>query len=75
VSLQVPHKVLPALEASLTANVTALSAKENQFSGKVGAAQSAYQNADEQGGQSVGQLGGMLGQMGQMMQAPISAAR
>lgn len=66
--------VLPTLEASLAANVTALAAKENTFSGKVGAAQSAYQNADESGSQSVGQLTGMLGQMGQMAQAPMQAA-
>ncbi|MCX2712372.1 hypothetical protein [Mycolicibacterium sp. J2] len=69
--------VLPTLEASLTANVSAVAAKENMFSGKVGAAQSAYQNADEAGGQSVGQLGSMLGQMGQMSQlaqTPMQAA-
>jgi hypothetical protein len=66
--------VLPTLEAALTANVTAVSAKENMFSGKVGAAQSAYQNADEAGSQSVGQLGSMLGQMGQMAQTPMQAA-
>jgi hypothetical protein len=65
--------VLPTLEASLQANVSALSAKENTFSGKVGAAQSAYQNADESGSQSVGQMTGMLGQMGQMAQAPMQA--
>jgi hypothetical protein len=66
--------VLPTLEAALTANVTAVSAKENMFSGKVGAAQSAYQNADEAGSQSVSQLGSMLGQMGQMAQTPMQAA-
>lgn len=60
--------VLPTLGAPLTASVAALSAKENQFSSKVGAAESAYQNADSSGGQSVGQLSSMLGQVGQMAQ-------
>lgn len=66
--------VLPTLEASMTANVAAVSTKENNFAGKLGAAQSAYQNADESGSQSVGQLTGMLGQVGQMAQAPMQAA-
>ena len=60
--------VLPTLTTPLTASVAALSAKENMFSGKLGAAQSAYQNADDSGQQSVGQLTGMLGQLGQMAQ-------
>lgn len=58
--------VLPTLAAPLTANVAALNAKENMFSGKLVAAQSAYQNADDSGQQSVGQVTGMLGQLGQM---------
>lgn len=73
--------VLPTLAAELTANVAALSAKENTFSGKVGAAQVAYQNSDDAGSQSVGQVVGMLGQlgqqagqMGQMAGAPAQAA-
>lgn len=57
--------VLPTLAAELAANVAALSAKENTFSGKVGAAQVAYQNGDDAGSQSVGQIVGMLGQLGQ----------
>jgi hypothetical protein len=57
--------VLPTLAAELTANVATLSAKENMFSGKLGAAQAAYQNSDDSGSQSVGQVVGMLGQMGQ----------
>lgn len=57
--------VLPTLAAQLTANVAALSAKENTFSGKLGAAQAAYQNSDDAGSQSVGQVVGMLGQLGQ----------
>lgn len=72
--------VLPTLAAQLTANVAALSAKENTFSGKVGAAQVAYQNSDDAGSQSVGQIVGMLGQvgqqagqMGQMAGAPSQA--
>jgi hypothetical protein len=60
--------VLPTLTTPLTASVAALSAKENMFSGKLGAAQSAYQNADDSGQRSVGQLTGMLGQLGQMAQ-------
>ena len=72
--------VLPTLAAELTANVAALSAKEKTFSGKVGAAQVAYQNSDDAGSQSVGQIVGMLGQvgqqagqMGQMAGAPTQA--
>jgi hypothetical protein len=57
--------VLPTLAAPLAANVATLQAKENMFSGKVGAAQAAYQNADDSGSQSVGQVVGMLGQLGQ----------
>lgn len=60
--------VLPTLTAPLTANVAALQAKETMFSGKLGAAESAYQNADDSGGQSVGQMSSMLGQVGQMAQ-------
>jgi hypothetical protein len=60
--------VLPTLSAPLAANVTALQAKEATFSGKVTSAQSAYDNADDQGGQSVGQLASMLGQVGQVAQ-------
>ncbi|KUH76718.1 hypothetical protein AU184_13115 [Mycolicibacterium novocastrense] len=72
--------VLPTLAAQLTANVAALSAKENTFSGKVVAAQAAYENSDDAGSQSVGQIVGMLGQvgqqagqMGQMAGAPAQA--
>ncbi|KUI06751.1 hypothetical protein AU191_24440 [Mycolicibacterium acapulense] len=72
--------VLPTLAAQLTTNVAALSAKENTFSGKVGAAQAAYENSDDAGSQSVGQIVGMLGQvgqqagqMGQMAGAPAQA--
>jgi hypothetical protein len=57
--------VLPSLAAPLAANVAALSAKENMFSGQLGAAEAAYQNADDSGQQSVGQLTSMLGQVGQ----------
>jgi hypothetical protein len=60
--------VLPTLTTPLTTSVASLEAKENTFAGKVGAAQSAYENADDSGGQSVGQISGMLGQMGQMAQ-------
>jgi hypothetical protein len=60
--------VLPTLAAPLAANVTALQAKEAMFSGKVTSAQSAYDSADDQGGQAVGQLSSMLGQVGQMAQ-------
>ncbi|KUI45822.1 hypothetical protein AU198_10325 [Mycobacterium sp. GA-1199] len=72
--------VLPTLAAQLTTNVAALSAKENTFSGKVVAAQAAYENSDDAGSQSVGQIVGMLGQvgqqagqMGQMAGAPAQA--
>ena len=57
--------VLPTLAAPLATNIATLSAKENVFSGKLGAAQSAYQNSDDAGSQSVGQIVGMLGQVGQ----------
>jgi hypothetical protein len=67
--------VLPTLTAPLTASVAALSAKETMFSGKLGAAQSAYQNADDSGQQSVGQLTSMLGQVGQMAQQAGGARR
>ncbi|MCV7418962.1 hypothetical protein H7K45_00235 [Mycobacterium yunnanensis] len=60
--------VLPTLAASMATSVTALQAKETMFAGKVGSAQSAYDNADDQGGQSLGQFGQMLGQLGQMAQ-------
>jgi hypothetical protein len=72
--------VLPTLAAPLAANVATLSAKENMFAGKVGVAQAAYQNSDDAGSQSVGQIVGMLGQvgqqagqMGQMAGAPAQA--
>jgi hypothetical protein len=72
--------VLPTLAAPLAANVATLQAKETMFSGKVGAAQVAYQNSDDAGSQSVGQIVGMLGQvgqqagqMGQMAGAPAQA--
>lgn len=72
--------VLPTLAASLAANVATLQAKETMFSGKVGAAQAAYQNSDDAGSQTVGQVVGMLGQlgqqagqMGQMAGAPAQA--
>jgi hypothetical protein len=57
--------VLPTLTVPLAANVAALSAKENMFTGKLGAAESAYQNADASGQESIGQFAGMLGQLGQ----------
>jgi PE family len=57
--------VLPTLAAPLAANVATLQAKETMFSGKLGAAQAAYQNSDDAGSQSVGQVVGMLGQLGQ----------
>lgn len=66
--------VLPTLHTPLATSVAALSAKENMFSGKVGEAQGAYENADDQGGQSVGQLSSMLGQVGQMAQQAGGAA-
>lgn len=72
--------VLPTLAAPLAANVATLQAKETMFAGKVGAAQAAYQNSDDAGSQSVGQVVGMLGQlgqqagqMGQMAGAPAQA--
>jgi hypothetical protein len=72
--------VLPTLAVPLAANVATLQAKETMFSGKVGAAQAAYQNSDDAGSQSVGQIVGMLGQvgqqagqMGQMAGAPAQA--
>jgi hypothetical protein len=72
--------VLPTLAAPLAANVATLQAKETMFSGKLGAAQAAYQNSDDSGSQSVGQVVGMLGQlgqqagqMGQMAGAPAQA--
>ncbi len=58
-------RVLPTLAAPLAANVAALSAKEKMFSGKLGVAQTAYQNSDDSGQQSIGQLTGMLGPVGQ----------
>lgn len=70
--------VLPTLEAMMATNVTSLAAKENTFSGKVGAAQAAYNVGDESAGQSVGQSGDMLGQLtgqlGQLAQLPQQAA-
>ena len=69
--------VLPTLTAPLATSVAALSAKENMFRGKLGTAESAYQNADDSGQQSMGQLAGMLGQVGQLGQqagAPAQAA-
>jgi hypothetical protein len=57
--------VLPTLAAPLAANVATLQAKEGMFAGKLGAAQVAYQNSDDAGSQSVGQVVGMLGQLGQ----------
>jgi hypothetical protein len=41
--------VLPTLTAPFNASVAALSAKETMFSGKLGAAQTAYQDADDSG--------------------------
>ncbi|MCV7301485.1 hypothetical protein H7J93_17845 [Mycobacterium barrassiae] len=74
--------VLPTLAAQLTANVAALSAKEHTYSGKLGVAQAAYQNSDDAGSQSVGQVVGMLGklgeqagQMGQVAGAPTQTAQ
>src|SRR5258705_1421378 len=74
--------VLPTLAAPLAVNVATLQAKETMFSGKLGAAQAAYQNSDEDGSQSVGQIVGMLGQvaheavqLGHMSGAPAQATR
>ena len=73
--------VLPTLTAPLAASVAALSVKENMFRGKLGTAESAYQNADDSGQQSMGQLAGMLGQVGQtgmfgsMMQQAMQGAQ
>jgi hypothetical protein len=61
--------VLPTLAAELTASVTALSVKENMYSGKLTAAESAYANSDDQGSQSVGQVTSMLGDLGKMAQS------
>jgi hypothetical protein len=61
--------VLPTLAAELTASVTALSVKENMYSGKLTAAESAYSNSDDQGSQAVGQLTSMLGEVGKMAQS------
>ena len=57
--------VLPTLAVPLAANVATLQAKEGMFAGKLGVAQVAYQNSDDAGSQSVGQVVGMLGQLGQ----------
>jgi hypothetical protein len=72
--------VLPTLGVPLAANVATLQAKEGTFAGKLGAAETAYSNSDDQGGQAVGQVVGMLGQlgqqagqMGQMAGAPAQA--
>lgn len=59
---------LPMLGAPLAADVAALQEKEAMFSGKLGTAQAAYQNADDSGSQSVGQLTSQLGQIGQIGQ-------
>ena len=67
--------VLPTLAAPLQASVASLQAKETMFSGKVGAAQAAYEGADQSGGQSVGQLGSMMGQMSQMGQQAAQAGQ
>ena len=60
--------VLPTLTAPLAASVASLSAKENMFRGKLGTAESQYQNADDSAGEPLGQLSSMLGQVGQMGQ-------
>jgi hypothetical protein len=67
--------VLPTLATPLVADVAALSAKEGMFSGKLVSAQAAYQNADDSGQQSLGQLVGMLGQVGQLGQAAGAPAQ
>lgn len=67
--------VLPTLAAPLSANVAALSAKETMFAGKLGVAQASYQNADDSGQQSIGQLTGMLGQVGQLGQSAAAPAQ
>src|SRR5258705_13294618 len=56
--------VLPTLAAPLAVNVGTPQAKETMFSGKLGAAQAAYQNSEAAGSQSVGQIVGMLRQVG-----------
>jgi len=60
--------VLPTLTAPLAASVASLSAKENMFRGKLGTAESQYQNADDSAGEPLGQLSSMLGQVGQIGQ-------
>lgn len=67
--------LLPTLHASMTANVTALAAKENMFNGKLGDAQGAYENADQSGQQGVGQIGQMMGQLGQLGQMASQPAQ
>lgn len=67
--------LLPTMHASLTANITALSAKENMFNAKLSDAQGAYENADQAGQQGVGQLGQMMGQLGQLGQMASGAAQ
>jgi hypothetical protein len=67
--------VLPTLAAPLAANVATMQAKEIMFSGKLGAAQAAYQNSDDAGSQSVGQIVGMLGQVGQVGQVGQQAGQ
>lgn len=69
--------VLPTMTAPLEANVAALQGKETMFNGKLGAATTAYQGADDSGQQgvmqivqSLGQMAGQAGQMGQMAGAP-----
>jgi hypothetical protein len=65
---------IPALHAEMTASVSTLQAKEGMFSSKVLDAQSAYQNADDAGSQSVGQMGSQMGQMAQQAAGAASKA-
>lgn len=65
---------IPMLHAEMTASVTSLQAKETMFAGKVTDAQSTYQNADDAGGQSVGDIGSQVGQIGKMAQQAAGSA-
>lgn len=65
---------LPVLNAEMVASVTSLEAKEAMFASKVTDAQSSYQNTDDAGGQSVGDVGSQIGQVGQLAQQAAGAA-
>lgn len=65
---------IPMLHAEMTASVSTLQAKETMFSGKVIDAQSAYENADDAGSQSVGSMGSQMGKIGEMAQKAAGSA-